>query len=67
MGVPIKEDSQEKADLRGKKHSVHVTTFITSFMYIYVHGDLSSTRLFNKSEMYLSCKLDCEDTNPEKV
>lgn len=50
MNVPIEED--EKEDLRrgGKKHSVHVTTFITSFIYMYVHGDLSSTRL-NKSEM----------------
>lgn len=49
-----------------KKHSVHVTTFITSFIYMYVHGDLSSTRL-NKSEMYLNCKLDCEDTGAGKT
>lgn len=44
MAVSIKEDSHEKEDLRGqkkkkKKHSVHVTTFITSFIYMYVHGD----------------------------
>lgn len=36
----MKGDSYEKEDLRGKKkHSVHVTTFITSFIYMYVHGD----------------------------
>lgn len=41
MSVPIKEDSHVKEDLREekKKHSVHVTTFITSFIYMYVHGD----------------------------
>lgn len=40
MRVLIKEDSREKEDLRGgKKHSVHVTTFITSVIYMYVHGD----------------------------
>lgn len=38
MNIP-KEDSHEKEDLRGKKHSVHVTTFITGFIYMYVHGD----------------------------
>lgn len=40
MSFPIKKDSHEK-DLKKKKktHSVHVTTFITSFIYMYVHGD----------------------------
>lgn len=41
MSIPIKEDMEKKKKkLRGnKKHSVHVTTFITSLIYMYVHGD----------------------------
>lgn len=39
MSIPIKEDSYEKETWGGKKHSVHVTTFITSVIYMYVHGD----------------------------
>lgn len=40
MSVLIREDNHDKDFKGGKKHSVHVTTFITSFIYMYVHGDL---------------------------
>lgn len=66
MSVLVKEDSHEKEDLRGeKKHSVHVTTFITSFIYMYVHGDLDQPdkQIWNVSK--LQARL--EDTDAEKV
>lgn len=39
MSVPIKEDMKKEELMGEKKHSVHVTTFITSLIYMYVHGD----------------------------
>lgn len=52
---PSKKTAMKKEDLREEKHSVHVTTFITSFIYKDVHGDLSPIRS-NKSEMFLIAK-----------
>lgn len=66
MSVPIKEDSHEKADLRGKK-AFSACNYIHNKLHLHVCAWwLSSTRL-NNSETYLNYKLDCEDTDAGKV
>lgn len=51
MSVPIRGDRKRKKLMvegeKGKKHSVHVTTFITSLIYMYVHGDQMQPGLTN--------------------